>query len=450
VNPVVSSAVARVASFVPTAVATLLTTRLIIDHYGVAVFDSFAVILALINLVPLNNLGVGAAVTSAYARADDRGGAERTLLTATRVLILSTIGTAAASLVLSALGWWPALLGGSSGPNLWCGLALVAYALSFVPGLGQSMLLGLHRNHLTIAVQAFYNPLVLAIVAGLVVAGVHGPAVMLAPGLGLVVVNLVTGSLAARLTRTSWARVLARVPARRRFPGASIRALSGPVLIITLSTPIALQSDRIVLSHVASRQAVADYSVAMQIFAPALALIAASAQPLWPIYTRARSEGRRGPAVLRVFGLFCAVGAAIGGVLALLAGPAARLIAGDHVHVSPLLALAGALGVLTAAASYPIAMSLMYPEGMRFVVWCTVLAVPLNIALSVVLGHAMGAPGPLFASVIAGLGVQAVPCLFFSRDRQEAGRHRRSRYRPPHLLERPVLALPSAVSSASD
>jgi O-antigen/teichoic acid export membrane protein len=440
-NAVARSGIARLASFVPTATATLFTSRLIITHYGLAAFGSFALVLSLINLIPLNNLGVGAAVTSAYAAGSrDSEHARRTLLTSARFLTLSMAITALIAVGVGSLGLWPTLLGGASGPNLWCAIALIVYAVSFVPGLGTSMLLGVHRNHLTVLIQTFYNPLILVLVGVAIVGGVDGDAVMIAPCVALVVVHSLTSGIAGRITKTSWTRLLAALPNRRRHPGASIRAMSGPVLFITLSTPIALQSDRIVLSHVSSTQAVADYSVAMQIFAPALALIAASAQPLWPIWTAARTEGRRGPGVGRVLGLFCAAAIAIGAVLALIADPMASLIAGDRVHISALLAFSGGLAVLTAGASYPVAMSLMDPVGVRFVLACTLLALPANIGLSVVLGQHFGAPGPLLASCIVGLCVQALPGLVYSRDRQSAGRHRRPRKAEARLARAAVVA----------
>ncbi|MFN2560842.1 MAG: lipopolysaccharide biosynthesis protein [Jatrophihabitans sp.] len=446
-NAVARSALARIASFVPTALATLLTSRLVIEHYGVVAFDSFALILALINLIPLNNLGVGASVTAAYAQRDaDPDHVHRTVLTASRVLAISTIGTAAASALLGVLHLWPDLLGDASGPNFWCAVAMVFYALTFLPGLGQSVLLGVHRNHITILVQAFFNPLVAVLVGAAILAGVSAGGILVVPCVALIIIHGITAWAAARSVALSWWSVMRELPNRRRHPGTSIRSMSGPVLIITLATPIALQSDRIVLSHVSSTQAVADYSIAFQIFAPALVLIAASAQPLWPIYTQARSEGKRGPSVVRMISMFCGIGAVVGAVLALIANPMASLIGGHHVHVSPLLAFSGALAVVTAAASYPVAMSLMDPIGVRFVVWCTAIALPLNIGLSVVLGKGLGAPGPLLASCIVGILVQAVPGLVYSRDRQTAGRHRRSRYGPsPMASASAVATLPPPV-----
>lgn len=424
-NPVARSAVSRMVSFGPTAIATLLTSRLIIDRFGIGAFDSYALILALIALVPLNNLGVGAAVTSAYA--EDGPGephSVRVTITAARVLTLSMLATAAASALLTAVHAWPGVLGHASGPNLYCGIAVATYAASFVPGLGQSMLLGVHRNHVTVIIQTFFTPVILAGTILVMVAGWSGSALVIVPPAALVVINIATSVIAARHTGVSWPAVIRAVPFRRRRPGASIRALSGPVVIATLATPLALQSDRIVLSHVSTPQAVANYSVAMQIFAPALALIAATAQPLWPIYARARAQGRTGPPLARVLVVFLGAAALLGAALAAISNPIAELIGGRHIDLGWMLPIAGALAVITSAASYPIAMNLMDRDGVRVITFWTVVALPLNVGLSVVLGRHLGAAGPLFASVIVGLAVQSLPGYLYSRGRVSGGRHR--------------------------
>lgn len=430
-NAVARSFGARLLSFVPTLLGTLIATKLIVssDGYGVLAFDSFALTLTLINLVPLNNLGVGAAITSALAEERDNADrAARTVLTAARVLAISAFGTAVVSAVLGVTGLWRPLLGEASGPSIWVGLALVVYAVSFLPGLGQSMLLGVHRNHTTILVQTIFNPLNALFVAVIVLTGATSNALVIVPCASLVIVNVLTSYLAARATGISWRSIAYRLPRRRRFPGAKIRSMSGPVLIITLATPIALQSDRIVLSHVSTPQAVAEYSVALQIFGPALVLLAASAAPLWPIWTQARGNGLRGPGVLKIVALFTVAGAVGGAVLGGLAGPVASKIFGSDVEIGPMLALVGALWVVVTAMAQPVAMSLMYPGAIKVVVWFTVLALPLNIGLSIVLAREYGAAGPLLATVVVGIAVQVLPGLFYSVYRQRklpvtAGRH---------------------------
>lgn len=427
-SSVARSAGARAISFLPTAVATLLTSRLIIQRFGIHSFDSFALIITLISLVPLNNLGVGAAVTASYA-ADGPSSerSRRVTLTAARTLTVSTVGTAAASMALAAAGLWPTLLGAASGPNLYCGLAVAIYAVSFLPGLGQSMLLGVHRNHVSIIVQTLFTPLILVGTLAVIELGVTGDAVMLVPPAALVVVNVVTSWLAARASGISWLWILRSLPGRRRHLGAPIRAMSGPMLLITLATPIALQSDRIVLSHASTTQAVANYSILLQVFGPGLALIAASASPLWPIYAEARARGEHGPSKRRVLLSFTAAAIAIGAPLALLANPIGELIGGHRIELGVALPIVGAATLITAALAHPTAMMLMDPQGVRVVSALTVGALPVNIALSIVLAERLGAPGPLVATIAVGILVQTVPALVYAARRRPAGRHRASR-----------------------
>ncbi len=432
IKPVVQSALARTLSFLPTAVATLLTSRLIIGHYGIAAFNSFALVVSLIALIPLNDLGVGAAVTSAFAQHGPRSrGAERVALTSARVLTVSTFALIAAAIGIAAAHLWPTLLGNASGSNAYVAAALAVFALSFLPGLGQRILLGVDRNHVTVVVQSFFTPLILVASIGIILGGFSGSALMIVPPAALVVINLITLVMSIRVTRFEWLQVLRRLPDPHRYPGKSIRAISGPMLLITLSVPLALQSDRIVLSHVASRQAVANYSVVVQIFAPVAALIAASAQPLWPIYAKARSEGRAGPGLGQVLLLFCGAATVLCALLVVVSNPVGVLIGNGRIHLGWLLPVAAGLAVLTQAAAYPVAMKLMDPAGVRFVAVCTGLALPLNVALSIGMGKWIGAAGPLLATFVVGVFVQTIPALLFDRRHESVGRHRYSSIRGP-------------------
>lgn len=424
-HSVVRSALARAFSFVPIAIATLLTSRLIIHHFGLGAFDSYALLLSLIFLIPLNNLGVGAAITSAYAAEGPASEhSKRVTLTAARVLTLSTLGTVAVALVLGASGVWPTLLGPASGPSFVMGAAVAVYALTFVPGLGQNMLLGLNRNHVTVLIQAAFAPFILIGVVLVIVLDAPARWVIIVPSAATLAISVITLVVANRVADVSWTRLVAAVPFRHRFPGARIRHMSVPVLIITVATPLALQSDRIVLSHVSTKQAVAQYSVMMQIIAPALALISASAQPLWPIFTKARATGRRGPRLGRMLMVFAAAALVLGAILAVVANPIAELIGGDQVHLGLLLPITGGLTVVMTAMSTPLSMSLMDPTGARFMAWTTCIALPANIGLSVLLGRLLDAPGPLLATVLVAFPIQVLPGYLYSINRGYTPRHR--------------------------
>jgi O-antigen/teichoic acid export membrane protein len=431
------SALARVFSLIPAAIATLLASRLIIRHFGLNAFDSYALVVSLIALIPLNNLGVGAAVTSTFAAngtSDERS--RRVMLTAARTLSVSTIALAVVTVALMSLNLWPTILGAASGPNLFVGLAMLVYALTFLPGLGQSMLLGVNRNHVAILVQTLLAPITLLIVVAVMVSNVDQRLVIITPTLALLIINLLTSMVAGRATGFSWLRLLRKIPRRRRFPGASIRAISGPMLVVTLTLPLAYYTDRIVLSHFSTKQAVANYSVVLQIFTPVAALIAAAAQPLFPMYAKARSEGRAGPRLGRVISVFCVGSVLAAGLIVLVANPIGHLIGGNNINLGLFIPIACALSVAAQGLAFPLAMSMMDPQGLRFVATCATLAVPTNIGVSILLVKHYGAAGPLLATFSVGLLVQTLPGLVYSRSRHRSARHR---YAPGTGFRRAVL-----------
>ena len=429
-HPIVKSGLARVASFVPQAIASLLTSRIVISHFGIPAFDAYTLAASLILLVPLNNLGVGAAVTSAVAaHGSSHESVHRVTLTAARTVAGSALFLAICSVFVTIGGWWHAFLGPASGDGAFYGISMVVYAVTFIPALSQSMLLGVHRFHLSIVVQTFLAPVTLLLVGGLVGAGLDARYLIVVPALALAVVNVANAVVAGRVVKFSWGKVLRELPFLDRYPGASIRAMSGPMLIVSLSTPIQLQSDRIVLSHFASKQAVANYAVAIQIFAPVAALIAAAAQPLWPIYTAARARGGHGPNVTRImaaFGLACSAASA---VLVLVANPIGHLIGGHQIHLGWALPIVAAVAIALQAATYPMAMSLMDPVGLRLVALSAASAAPLTGVVSIFFAQWYGAPGPLLASCVVCTVIQIIPVGWYAGRRQNdavrgIGRHR--------------------------
>ncbi len=430
---VLSSAAARMAGFPLTAIAQLLTSRLIISHYGLRVFSSFSLMLVLIAILPLNTRGVGAAVTSAWA--EEGPGSQRTqrvLLTATRSLLVTALGLSLVAAGLGIGGVWPRLIGDAAGPNVFIAAGVIIFLISFVPGLAPNILLGAHRNHVTVLIQSFVAPVTLLWVLAAMLFDLGGGWAILAPPAAILTVQLVTAAV-ARSTGVRWIALLRRVPNPRRHPGQSIRSLSGWMFVSSLALPIALQSDRIVLSHVSTVRAVADYTIAFQIFAPVTALIVAAAAPIWPIYARARSEGRAGPGLFRFTMLFVAGAAVICAVLVAIADPVGRLIGGSaHVELGILLPVSAALLVIVQALVNPLAMTLIDPAGVRMVALVNVLALPLNLALSILLAYRFGAAGPLLATAIVVAGVQALPLAVFARNRRVSGRHRRARGEQPH------------------
>ena len=401
----VSGAAARIFSFLPTAAATFLASRFIIAHFGVPAFNGFTIAESLIVLVPLNDMGVGSAVTSAFASGDPlRSEAEGVTLAAGRILAGSALALSFVSLIVAAGGWWQPLLGRASYGGWFFGLAMVFFAVGFLPGLSQGMLLGVHRNHVTVLVQTLITPAVLIGVLLLIAVKGDGRWVVTLPSAALALVNVLLAVIATRITKFSWRNLLRKLPRRHKYPGGKVRGIAGPRFILSLAVPLALQNDRIVLSHIAPPKDVAAYGVCFQIFAPITALIAAAAAPLWPIYIASKAKGSSGPRVVWTTLVFFGPTLAICAVLVPLSGPIGSLIGKGEVHLGLMLPIAAASMTAMSAAAFPVAMFLTSPKELRFVAIINVIGLPLNVALSIVLAKAMGAPGPLFATTIVVFG----------------------------------------------
>ncbi|HET6153740.1 MAG TPA: oligosaccharide flippase family protein [Marmoricola sp.] len=414
------SGLARAFGFLPQGIATLLASHLILEHYGKHAFDTYALIVSVMALIPLNNLGVGASITqavSAHGPEDER--AVGAALTAARVLSVSALSLAVVSTALGMLDVWPKLLGDQAGSNAFTAAGIIVYAVSFVPGLAQSVLLATGRNHISLIVLSFQAPVGLVAVALLI--GFHADArwVILVPALSVLAINLFTMALSEWQVKFPWGRILRQVPFRDRYRGAKILNLSGPMLVTSLCVPIAFTSDRIVLSHVSTASAVANYSVVLQIFSPVMGLIVAIAQPLWPMFTKARSQGERGPGLGLIFGGFIGGTLVMCTALVLISDRLGQFI-GSDIHLGYFLPTMIALVMVVLAVAYPLAMSMVDPAGARFAAICAVITVPVNITASIFLARRYGAPGPLMALFVVSLAIQVIPSLIFVNRRERA------------------------------
>src|SRR5206468_1232655 len=108
------------------------------------------------------------------------------------------------------------------------------YAAGFVPALGQAMLLGVHRNHVTILVQSLIMPVALVMVVVLMAVHADARVVVVVPAASLAATDILTMVVASHLTGFRWRSVLAKLPRPRRYSGARIRGIAGPRLVTNI------------------------------------------------------------------------------------------------------------------------------------------------------------------------------------------------------------------------
>ena len=111
----------------------LINTRIIIGHFGTGAYAQNGLLATFPSLMPFTDLGIGAVILNTVAGSEDLprdAVVRRTLTTAVRVLLISSLVIATTGVVLGLLGAWPTLLGEDlmDGGGTTATLCLLVYA----------------------------------------------------------------------------------------------------------------------------------------------------------------------------------------------------------------------------------------------------------------------------------------------------------------------------------
>jgi len=121
---------------------------------------------------------------------------------------------------------------------------------------------------------------------------------------------------------------------------------------------------------------------------------------LWPVYARRRlGVGRR--ALVQAEVAFGVLGALLGVALVVLGPFLARFVGEDEVRVDTWLLVAFGGLLFIQAVSYPMAMLLTDPGGLRFQARLHVAMVLINLPASILLARQLGAVGPVLATILS-------------------------------------------------
>lgn len=400
------------------AVSVLLSTRLIVTHFGRDGFALYALVSLLPLLVPAADLGMGAVVTDVVARRAllTRDQVDQVIRRALRRVAIAGAVVALAAVLMDLLGIWSPVLGLNTGLNegAAAAAALAVFGASMPVVLALRVLQGLERNHLATLIQVFGAVTSLAVVYATTAQGWSIALTCTAPSAA----NIVVGAIGWVLARRMLARERFSTGAHENdLHGIGMRATSAVVILIAL--PIAFQTDRLVLSHVLGVGSVAVYSAGSQLFVPFLSLLAASGQSMWPIFTRQHAEGSKIAErdFLRLTGVFLLGGVACGLFLVTCGPPLTSWVTQGRVTAGSFVMLAFALLLLATCGQTPVGMSLMDSRGARFQAKTCVLMSLVNVPLSIVLAHWIGTPGPLLSSAVCIVAIQTIPSYVVLRPR---------------------------------
>lgn len=397
----------------------IMTSRLIISHFGTEAYAQYGLLASFPSLLPFADLGIAAVVINAIAESNSARTDEhvrRSLLTAVRILLVSGILIVAASALISILDWWPLLLGNGLIPNggkFAAFLCLAIFGLALPLSIGQRILVGLERTGTQVMCQVVVAPFIfLAVVTSVAIAAPIGSYLAVFSYAASVLNSVICLVIAVRLISPQLGSAIGAVQRIRRDPGVKVIHLAWPMLLQMVALPIAMQSDRLLLSHLTRGPELAEYNLASQLFGMILQTIAAAGIVLWPIYAKARAADRIESPLVPT--LWFAIGGL--GMAALLAAVTPWLVAyiSDGKITLDLWMIAGFIAFVGfQAAKYPAGMYMTDKRGLRFQVVPILILVPVNIGISWWLIGVVGAAGPIIGSAISVALCQVIPNLFY-------------------------------------
>ena len=414
------------------AVFGLVTTRLVIEHFGTAAYAQYGLLASFPTLLPFADLGIGAAVLNAVGaseRVREDELVQRTITTALRILIVSAVFIATGGIVLELVNAWPTLLGGGLLPNagITATICLVVYA-SFLPlAVGQRVIVGMRRSATQILSQGVVSPaFCLAVTACIWMKIPAGPQISILSYAANTLTTLICLVVAWRATSPMLRAAFRDVPRLRTVHGVNVLDVAWPQLVQNMVIPLGFAFDRILISHFGAVGTLARYNLAFQLFGLVTQVIVVAGVALWPFYARQRATNTisspAGPAV--VYGVLALVlGLALAALTPWLMGFLSKgQISPDRWTLVGFVAY----GVVT-AVKQPLGMYMTDPRGMRAQIPWILVMVPANVALAILLIGRLGAGGPMVSATLTSLVFQVVPYAVWvrrdiARRRRAAGR----------------------------
>lgn len=421
---VAASGLTRAAILPVSAAINLLVAHLVLISVGESRYGAVLLIASMPNLLPFADLGLGAPIINEVARARvDSCSRENRLphviSSSFRTLTFSGMGIGIVAVVLDVVGLWPAILGHTTAVhlghvNLIATLVLICVAVNVPLGLGARVLIGLGRNHVAIMLNLLLPVSALIVTATFL--GLSAPPFLYAivAPVSSVIGLSASMAVAGRAINLPLCKMLCHCWVRRGRLTVKLAREALPMLVLSLASPLALETDRIVLSHRTGPAALTEYVLAYQMYAPLLGLSYAAATALWPVAAGRRRSGVTNRPLWRLStALACVSGVGMAILLRLL-GPVGLHLLGAHPNSvsSDQLVTFGALLVVQVTL-LPSSMMLTSDFGLRLQAGLAAVSSLGNVFVSWLLTPQLGAEGPVLASVIFVGTFQLLPLLAY-------------------------------------
>lgn len=415
----------------PVAAALTLTSAGFTMHFAGAAAFGFIVLVAQLRMaLPFADLGLGAAVSRAVARAGESPAARREAAALQRrtARLLAVVGVAGSVLALAVgqAGLWswvfgvPDELRGQLDAAMT--ISLVLFLLTLPLGLAERVLIGQDRADLLVLLGLVPGAVNLAYVLLAGMAGVSPMWLALGLPIGMVVFLLLCRRAAARswdtapevfddagtVADTDAGTVAGSEPPKGSAGPSMGSILSGglPVLIASAGMVLLEQHGRFVLAAAATAEQLSEYSLALQLYMPIYSVMYMAGIVFWPRFSRSLDRGLwiRANAALTGLGLAAALG------YLLLARPVSRLVSGGELQPSWMLTAAMAILLVAQSAHLTQINLLTDRSGFTWQALMSCVALACAVPLSVLgVHHGLGAAAPPMAMIAVVVTLQVLP-----------------------------------------
>ncbi len=412
---------ARLLTYPVSIACSLLTAGILIQRASVEDYAGYTLVASLLPLLAFLDLGYGGAATNwaaEYAVSEERSPGNplrsrrparqelrRRLAHSLRVTAIPTAAClcfAIAGLIWSAASklYWLDI------PGAILMLTLVIYCLTIPFSILSKLLIGSGRTSTWIFIQ-LVQPITALVCVATVVNVQSTELVPVAPSIALLAMCFLGAVFGVRSVRLPFSVRLYRRPLIDSMEEKLFSA-AWPMMIILVANPLALSTDRLILNQVGTTDDVASYSLAAQMFSPALALLSATGLSLWPIFAkrRFRGEATRPWSMTASFGVAALV---VSGLLYLVSPWFVHLLAANRIELPTTLLLCLAAAFVVQSIQLPLGMSMMQGQALRVQSMLLIVMFISKFALSFAFIPIVGSGGPALATAIAILCCQVVP-----------------------------------------
>lgn len=287
-KPLLRTAGLRLCVLPVSAGLALLTAAITFQSAGVAAFGLITMVAQLQLALPFADLGMGAAVTRAVARAEQspqqrRHAAALIRRTATLLAALG-IASATGAACAGAAGVWsswfvlpPEL---ATDFDVVASTVLVMFFLGLPFGLSERILVGQDRASLLVVLGLILGIANVSVAATVAALGL--PPMWLAAGLPVgsaVFLAVCTATALKRWGRLGWGDTYT-------VPVGTILWGGLPVVLAAAGTVLAEQHGRFVLAQVAAPEIVSEYALGLSLYMPVYSILYMSSAVLWPRFAR--------------------------------------------------------------------------------------------------------------------------------------------------------------------